>query len=121
MILTVVWFNLEQTQQLLKILEGHHTQVVLALAVDPVSMRCFSGDSLGHLCAWRLEEESEEAQTPFLASWQEHTDWRYTGVASLAVSGDGVLYSGSGDKTVKAWSSQVLLKFPYKLMSMFRR
>ncbi|BBN09842.1 hypothetical protein MPTK1_4g23130 [Marchantia polymorpha subsp. ruderalis] len=94
------------TQQLLKILEGHHTQVVLALAVDPVSMRCFSGDSLGHLCAWRLEEESEEAQTPFLASWQEHTDWRYTGVASLAVSGDGVLYSGSGDKTVKAWSSQ---------------
>ncbi|KAG6541103.1 hypothetical protein Mapa_017474 [Marchantia paleacea] len=94
------------TQQLLKTLEGHHTQVVLALAVDPVSMRCFSGDNLGHLCAWRLEEESEEAQTPLLASWQEHNDWRYTGVASLAVSGDGMLYSGSGDKTVKAWSSQ---------------
>ncbi|KAL2630330.1 hypothetical protein R1flu_015016 [Riccia fluitans] len=89
--------------QLLKTLKGHHTQVILALAVDVNSMRCFSGDQSGLMCVWQL---AEDMATPFRASWREHSDWRYTGVASLAVSEDGILYSGSGDRSIKAWSCQ---------------
>ncbi|KAL3688251.1 hypothetical protein R1sor_014560 [Riccia sorocarpa] len=89
--------------QLLKTFEGQHTQVILALAVDVESTRCFSGDQSGRICVWQLEED---ITTPFLTSWLEHDDWRFTGVACLAASEDGILYSGSGDRTIKAWSTQ---------------
>eukprot|EP00850_Spirogloea_muscicola_P016111 SM000128S26244 [mRNA] locus=s128:314028:317231:+ [translate_table: standard] len=49
-----------------------------------------------------------------LAAWQEHGDWRFLGVLALEALphvADGcteapLLYSGSGDHTVKAWSLQ---------------
>ncbi|CAM6126816.1 unnamed protein product [Calypogeia fissa] len=83
-------------------LEGHSI-VVMALAVDHNTSRCFSGDTGGKICAWKIGEGIAE---PLLATWQDHDDWRYTGVASLAVSADEILYSGSGDRTIKAWSLQ---------------
>ncbi|CAM6093625.1 unnamed protein product [Calypogeia fissa] len=83
-------------------LEGHSI-VVMALAVDHNTSRCFSGDTGGKICAWKIGEGIAE---PLLATWQDHDDWRYTGVASLAVSVDEILYSGSGDRTIKAWSLQ---------------
>ncbi|CAL5395706.1 unnamed protein product [Camellia sinensis] len=36
----------------------------------------------------------------------EQKDWRYSGIHALAISGTGYLYTGSGDKSIKAWSLQ---------------
>ncbi|KAI8013946.1 hypothetical protein LOK49_LG05G01283 [Camellia lanceoleosa] len=36
----------------------------------------------------------------------EQKDWRYTGIHALAIYGTGHLYTGSGDKSIKAWSLQ---------------
>lgn len=85
-------------------LQGH-SHMVAALAVDQNTFQCFSGDTSGKICAWKIDGNA--ADNPLVATWQEHDDWRYTGVTSLAASADGILYSGSGDRTVKAWSSQV--------------
>jgi hypothetical protein len=39
-----------------------------------------------------------------LASWDAHADWKYFGVLALAVADGKVLYSGAGDRTIRAWS-----------------
>jgi hypothetical protein len=39
-----------------------------------------------------------------LASWDAHVDWKYFGVLALAVADGKVLYSGAGDRSIRAWS-----------------
>jgi WD40 repeat protein len=92
-----------QDHKLLRTLKGH-SHMIAALAVDPNTFTFFSGDTGANICAWKIGNDNSYSQ---LATWKEHEDWKYTGVASLAVSADGILYSGSGDRTVKAWSLQV--------------
>lgn len=79
-----------------------HEQRITAVAVNEASELCVSGDYAGHIYAWSIA--STENSAP-VATWQEHQDWRYSGVASLAISSDDLLYSGSGDRTIKAWST----------------
>ncbi|KAI5079882.1 hypothetical protein GOP47_0005361 [Adiantum capillus-veneris] len=81
---------------------GGHTQKVMALACSQHSSIFVSGDYGGELLAWDVE--SSEAS--FVNKWHHHRDWRYSGVASLAISTESLLYSGAGDKTIKVWSLQ---------------
>jgi WD40 repeat protein len=82
-----------------------HEQRITAVAVHEASELCVSGDYAGHIYAWSIASTRNSAP---VATWQEHQDWRYSGVASLAISSDELLYSGSGDRTIKAWSTLVL-------------
>ncbi|KAG0625573.1 hypothetical protein M758_2G065800 [Ceratodon purpureus] len=79
-----------------------HEQRITAVAVHEASELCVSGDYAGYVYAWNIA--SMDNSVP-VATWQEHQDWRYSGVASLAISSDELLYSGSGDRTIKAWST----------------
>lgn len=90
-----------QDSALVKILKGH-SHKVMALAADQEALLCISGDHGGEICVWELETATSDC----LVKWQDHQDWRYSGVASLAISEDNFLYSGSGDKTIKVWALQ---------------
>ncbi|XP_031504042.1 uncharacterized protein LOC116266798 [Nymphaea colorata] len=81
---------------------NYHAHRVTAIVVlDMDEPLCITADSGGGIYVWALDPQLE--QEP-LKTWREHSDWRYSGVHSLAVSGLDVLYSGSGDKSIKAWS-----------------
>jgi len=73
--------------------------------VDYGEPLCISGDNGGVICIWR-------ASTPLspepLKKLQEQQDWRYSGIHALAFSGSQYLYTGSGDKSIKAWSLQAI-------------
>lgn len=90
------------TNSHLETLRGHQHRI-LALAIEPKASLCFSGDYGGCIFVWAIE--SVPRQEP-ITTWYEHRDWRYSGVHALAISKSGYLYSGSGDKTIKAWSLQ---------------
>ena len=90
-----------QDSTLVKTLKGH-SQMVMAVVINQKSSLCISGDYGGEICVWKVES----GETDFLVKWHHHQDWRYSGIASLAISSD-FLYSGSGDRTIKAWSVQV--------------
>lgn len=90
------------TNSHLETLRGHQHRI-MALAIDPKTSLCFSGDYGGCIFVWAIE--SVPRQEP-VTTWYEHRDWRYSGVHALAISKGGYLYSGSGDKTIKAWSLQ---------------
>lgn len=94
----------EQDYRMVQAFRGHENRIT-ALAVHEASELCISGDFRGYLYAWNVASRDNSANP--VAVWQEHQDWRYTGVASLAISSDGFLYSGSGDRTIKAWSTSV--------------
>jgi len=99
---------LEQDYRMVQTFKGHE-QRITALVVHEASQLCISGDYGGYIYAWSAASRENSAAP--VASWQEHQDWRYSGVASLAISGDELLYSGSGDRTIKAWSTSVLHPF----------
>ncbi|WOK94579.1 transducin beta-like protein 3 [Canna indica] len=85
-------------------LKGHDHRVMAILVLDDTNKPlCISGDSGSGICLWRIDATID--QEPW-KKWYEHNDWRYSGIHSLAVSGTGYLYSGSGDKSIKAWSLQ---------------
>lgn len=83
--------------------KGHEQRVMAVAFVDYGEPLCISGDNGGAICIW-------QASSPFsrepLKKLQEQQDWRYSGIHALAVSGSQYLYTGSGDKSVKAWSLQ---------------
>lgn len=94
-------------------LSGHEHRVMAILVVDDTSQPiCISGDSGSGICIWTIS--TSIGKEP-LKKWYEHNDWRYSGIHSLAVSATGFLYSGSGDKSIKAWSLQVIF-FKYDCM-----
>lgn len=83
--------------------KGHEHKVMALIFVDGEQPLCISGDNEGVICIW-------EASFPFneepLKKLHEQKDWRYSGIHALAVSGTEYLYTGSGDKLIKAWSLQ---------------
>lgn len=88
---------------------NYHAHRVTAIVVlDMYEPLCISADSGGYIYVWTLDPQP--GQEP-LKNWREHSDWRYSGVHSLALSGLDVLYSGSGDKSIKAWSLKVILDY----------
>ncbi|KAL6515509.1 hypothetical protein OROHE_018543 [Orobanche hederae] len=83
--------------------KGHEHRVMAVVFVDGEQPLCISGDNDGVICIW-------EASFPFsevpIRKLHEKKDWRYSGIHAMAISGTEHLYTGSGDKLVKAWSLQ---------------
>ncbi|GJU66246.1 zinc ion binding protein [Tanacetum coccineum] len=73
------------------------------LFVDSEPPVCISADNGGDIFIWGTKLPFEEKPIKRL---NEEKDWRYSGIHALAVSqsGSGYFYTGSGDKTIKAWS-----------------
>jgi WD40 repeat protein len=87
-------------------LKGHEHKITAIVAVDNDSHSlCISGDSGSGIFVWHVDSTLKEEP---LNKWYEHNDWLYRGVNCLAVSGTGYLYTGSRDKSIKAWSLEVL-------------
>ncbi|CAN6327456.1 unnamed protein product [Urochloa humidicola] len=83
-------------------LKGHEHKITAIVAVDNGNHSlCISGDSGSGIFIWSVDSILKEEP---LYKWYEHNDWIYRGVNCLAVSGTGYLYTGSRDKSVKAWS-----------------
>ncbi|KAK7282692.1 hypothetical protein RIF29_11669 [Crotalaria pallida] len=81
---------------------GHENKVMALVCVDEEEPLCISGDSGGGIFVWKIT-------TPFrqedpLRKWCEQKDWRFSGIHSLTAYRNNCLYSGSGDRTIKAWS-----------------
>ncbi|RCV17651.1 hypothetical protein SETIT_3G236900v2 [Setaria italica] len=87
-------------------LKGHEHKVTAIVVVDNDNHSlCISGDSGSGIFVWRVDSTLNEEP---LNKWYEHNDWLYRGVNCLAVSGTGYLYTGGRDKSVKAWSLEVI-------------
>lgn len=98
-------------------LKGHEHRVMSMIVMDETQPLCISGDSASGIFVWRIDASfGQELQQ----KWYEHNDWRYTGIHSLAISG-GYLYTGSGDKSIKAWSLQVDSLTEYKHLPLLSR
>ncbi|KAM7511113.1 hypothetical protein LguiB_009988 [Lonicera macranthoides] len=81
--------------------KGHEHRVMALVFVDEEQPLCISGDNGGGICIWGIGIPF--AEEPIKKLYEEK-DWRYSGIHALAVSGTGYLYTGSGDKSIKAWS-----------------
>ncbi|XP_022748867.1 uncharacterized protein LOC111298415 isoform X1 [Durio zibethinus] len=82
---------------------GHEHKVMAVVCVDEEQPLCISGDSGGGIYVWCINIPFREEP---LKKWYEEKDWRYSGIHALAVSENGYLYTGSGDKLIKEWSLQ---------------
>ncbi|KAK7351098.1 hypothetical protein VNO77_10280 [Canavalia gladiata] len=80
---------------------GHENKVMALVYVDKEEPLCISGDSGGGIFIWGIAAPLR--QDP-LRKWYEKKDWRFSGIHSLTVSRSLCLYTGSGDRTIKAWS-----------------
>ncbi|KAF8082472.1 hypothetical protein N665_0824s0020 [Sinapis alba] len=83
--------------------KGHQDKVMALIYIKGTESVCVSGDGGGGIFVWSTSFPLEEQP---LRKWYEPKDWRYSGIHALAYSGDGYVYSGSGDNTIKAWSLQ---------------
>ncbi|KAF5818330.1 putative [Myosin heavy-chain] kinase transcription factor WD40-like family [Helianthus annuus] len=81
-------------------LKGHEHKVMALVFVEREVPLCISGDNGGVIFIWGIEDEKP------IRRMNEEKDWRYSGIHALAaaVSGSDYFYTGSGDKSVKAWS-----------------
>ncbi|KAI9072793.1 hypothetical protein K1719_045235 [Acacia pycnantha] len=80
---------------------GHENKVMALVYVDGEEPWCISGDSGGGIFIWGITSPFE--QHP-LRKWYEQKDWRFSGIHSMVVSRNLCLYTGSGDRSIKAWS-----------------
>ncbi|GAV71933.1 zf-C3HC4 domain-containing protein/WD40 domain-containing protein/SecA_PP_bind domain-containing protein/SecA_SW domain-containing protein/SecA_DEAD domain-containing protein, partial [Cephalotus follicularis] len=83
--------------------KGHEHKVTTVVYVDVEEPLCISADGGGGIFVWSMSLPL--GQEPF-KKWYEENDWRYSGIHALTTAGNGYLYTGSGDKTIKAWSLQ---------------
>ncbi|PON91546.1 Guanine nucleotide-binding protein, beta subunit [Trema orientale] len=81
--------------------EGHEHKVMAIIFVNQEQPLCISGDSGGGIFVWGLS--TPLGQEP-LKKWYEQKDWRYSGIHALCLSSSGYVYTGCGDKSIKAWS-----------------
>lgn len=85
-----------------KCFKGHEHKITAIVVVDNENHSlCISGDSGSGIFIWLIDSTLKEEP---LNKWYEHNDWLYRGVTCLAVSRTGYLYTGSRDKSIKAWS-----------------
>lgn len=85
--------------------KGHEDRVTAVIFVDGEEPLCISADKGGVICIWGARSPLE------LTPWKklsEPKDWRYSGIHALAISGTRYLYTGSGDRSIKAWSLQAI-------------
>ncbi|KAF9616769.1 hypothetical protein IFM89_032322, partial [Coptis chinensis] len=80
---------------------SHEHRVMSVVFVNATEPLCISGDSGSGICVWSIGVVLGQER---LKKWYEQKDWRYSGIHALAVSGTEHLYTGSGDKSIKAWS-----------------
>ncbi|XP_051123452.1 uncharacterized protein LOC127246240 [Andrographis paniculata] len=99
---TVKVWSLQDFKQV-QSLKGHEHRVMAVVAVDGEQPLCISGDGAGVICIWKASFPFSEMP---IRKLHEQKDWRYSGIHAMAVSGMEYLYTGSGDKLVKAWSLQ---------------
>uniref|UniRef100_A0A2P2KFF9 Uncharacterized protein MANES_18G082000 n=2 Tax=Rhizophora mucronata TaxID=61149 RepID=A0A2P2KFF9_RHIMU len=83
--------------------KGHEHKVMAVIYVDEEEPLCISGDSGGGIFLWSISIPLR--QEP-VKKWYEQKDWRYSGIHALTTARNGYLYSGSGDRSIKAWSLQ---------------
>lgn len=81
--------------------KGHEHKVMAIVFVNKEPPLCISADNGGDIFIWGVTVPFEEKAIKRL---NEGKDWRYSGIHALAVSGSGFFYTGSGDKSIKAWS-----------------
>ncbi|CAI8598328.1 unnamed protein product [Vicia faba] len=79
---------------------GHENKVMALVYVDGEESLCISGDGGGGIFLWDIAASLR--QEP-LRKWYEPKDWRFSGIHSMTTFGS-LLYTGSGDRTIKAWS-----------------
>ncbi|KAJ4965020.1 hypothetical protein NE237_016869 [Protea cynaroides] len=99
---TVNVWNLQDFSHL-QSLKGHEHRVMDIVFVDSNEPLCISADNGGGIFVWSIGISVD--QKP-LRTWYEPKDWRYSGIHSLAIFETEQLYTGSGDKSIKAWSLQ---------------
>ncbi|XP_023001394.1 uncharacterized protein LOC111495543 [Cucurbita maxima] len=80
---------------------GHEHRITDLAYIDEEQPLCVSADIGGGIYVWSIVLPLK--QDP-LKKWYEEKDWRYDGIHALAYSGNGCLYTGGGDRSVKAWS-----------------
>ncbi|XP_076892307.1 uncharacterized protein LOC143544008 [Bidens hawaiensis] len=82
-------------------LKGHEHKVMALVFVEREAPLCISGDNGSDIFIWAIEDEKPKQ----FKRLTEEKDWSYSGIHALAaVSGSDFFYTGSGDKSVKAWS-----------------
>jgi WD40 repeat protein len=90
--------------------KGHEDRVTAVVFVDGGEPLCASADKGGVICIWGAKSPFDLIPRKKLF---EPKDWRYSGIHALAISGTQYLYSGSGDRTIKAWSLQAMPQFVF--------
>ncbi|XP_034200816.1 protein translocase subunit SECA2, chloroplastic isoform X4 [Prunus dulcis] len=80
--------------------KGHEHAIKALIYVDEEQPLCISGDSGGGIFIWGAC--TPLGQEPLKILYEEK-DWRFSGIHAMA-SRNGYVYTGSGDRTVKAWS-----------------
>ncbi|XP_074366502.1 uncharacterized protein LOC141707313 isoform X1 [Apium graveolens] len=83
--------------------KGHDQKVMAVAFVDEEQPLCISGDNGGSICIWGISIPFGEEPIKKLVA---EKDWRYSGIHALTVSGSGYFYTGNGDRSIKAWSTQ---------------
>jgi WD40 repeat protein len=95
-------------------LKGHEHKITAIVVVDNDNQSlCISGDSGSGIFVWCVDPSLSNEP---LNKWYESNDWIYRGVHCLAVSGTGYLYTGSRDKSIKAWSLEVKMLIQFALL-----
>ncbi|XP_050365646.1 uncharacterized protein LOC126784207 [Argentina anserina] len=82
--------------------KGHEHTIKALLYADEETPLCISGDSGGGIFVWGTCSPLGQKPSQIL---YEQKDWRFSGIHALAFR-NGYIYTGSGDRTVKAWSLQ---------------
>ncbi|KAL9239268.1 hypothetical protein vseg_013607 [Gypsophila vaccaria] len=80
---------------------GHEHRVMAMFFVDQEKPLCISADSGGGIFVWEVIQPFDPNP---LKKWSEEKDWRYSGIHAIVFSESGTLYTGSGDRLIKAWS-----------------
>lgn len=100
-----IFINTMQDFSHVQTFEGHEHRVMALIYVDQEQPLCISGDNGGGIFVWGTSIPL--GQEP-IRKWYEQKDWRYSGIHALSSSGNGYVYTGSGDKSIKAWLLQVI-------------
>lgn len=86
--------------------KGHEHKIMAIIYTDWEQNCCVTGDSGGGIFVWDIYPPLMEDP---VKKWYEAMDWRYSGIHALACASNGYLYTGGGDKIIKAWSLQVFI------------